>query len=159
MAGGRVGSGLRDYCNIACYGPGCHPLRHARAGLPRFHQVKAVWLRETIGISPFWPSDYWWPQRCLFYALLLGSRRTISDESSSVNRTGVYLTDYQVKPNRSLRFAIYEPWSDYWWPPSEFMLLRSHRIFHDSFCKALYFQVCRSTQPCIEVLNKCIKNR
>ena len=124
----------------------CHSLQHARAGLP-------------LGISPLWPSDYWWPQRRLFYALLFGSCRTISAESSAVTRTGVCLTAYQVKPNRSLCFAIYEPRSDYWWRPSEFMLLRSHQIFHDSFWKEQYFQVWRSIQPCIAVLNMWTKNR
>jgi len=41
----------------------------------------------------------------------------------------------------------------YWWPPSELMLLRAHRIFRDSFWKEWYFQVWRSTQLCIPVLN------
>ena len=36
-----------------------------------------------------------------------------SDESSAVTRPRVCLTAYQVKPNRSLQFVIYEPWSDY----------------------------------------------
>ncbi len=105
----------------------------------------------------FWLSDYWWPQHCLFYTLLLSSCRTISAESAAMTRTGVRLT-YQVKLNRSLRFAIYEPWSDYWWPPSEFMLLRSHRMLCDSFWKEQYFQVWHSAQFCIAVLNMCTKN-
>ena len=64
-------------------------------------------------------------------------------------------------PNRLLSyteqiFALRDIWAMirlYWWPLSELMLLRAHRIFHDSFWKKWYFQVWCSTQLCIPVLN------
>jgi len=84
-------------------------------------------------------------------------RLIIDDPSASCSMHCNLVAVKRFQPNRLLWLLVlcdYKPQSDYWWFPSEFILLWS-QFLCDRFCKKQYFQVWRSTQPCIAVLNMC----